>query len=85
VTERYVPDQAAVDWARAAVEHTLARMEQHHRWMVDHRPPAEATGYLKAIRWARRSLVGGQGCVIAAFDQRVPEIARLFAEGGERP
>jgi len=72
----YVPDQAAVDWARGTIEWLVARMEDHHRWLKANRP-SEAEGYRKAISWIRRELVGGHGCVIAAFDARRPEIERL--------
>jgi hypothetical protein len=74
----YVPDQAAVDWARECVEHTLADMESHYRWLLANRSAAEADGYRKAFWWLRRELIGGQGCVIAAFDQRRPAIERLI-------
>jgi hypothetical protein len=73
----YVPDQAAVNWARATTEWLLTRMEDHHRWLEVNRP-AEAEGYRKAMSWVRRELVGGKGCVVAAFDSRRPEIERLL-------
>jgi hypothetical protein len=81
VSERYVPDQAAVDWARAAVERVLARMEEHHAWQEANRPLAQAQGYQMAMRWLRRELIGGQGCVIAAFDQRRPEVEKAMEHG----
>jgi hypothetical protein len=81
VSERYVPEQAAVDWARAAVERTLARMEAHHAWLRANEAPQVAEGFRRSFWWLRRELIGGQGCVIAAFDQRRPEVEKAMEHG----
>jgi hypothetical protein len=72
---RFDHDPEAVAWARAKVEHEIDRLT---RW----RDQAKAEGKTdQAQTWRRiaaylhRHFVGGEDCVVAAFDERLPEWA----------
>lgn len=72
--DKYDLDQGAADWARAKVENTIERIEQHAAWLDEHGRDAEARGMRKSIYFLSHSLVGGEGCVIAGFDHRLADM-----------
>lgn len=77
----YEPDQAAVEWAAHALERQLARLESvaAHAEQKLHEPE-RATGLRQAARILRQGLIGGEGCVITAFDARRPKIMQALGE-----
>ena len=84
-------DPEALAWARQKVERVIDR---YHRLSEQAQTGAERartvedviTEMALAEKWRiranllRRDLIGGQGCVIAAFDERRPNIARVIPE-----
>ncbi len=80
---RFDLDPDALEWARRKIQAKIDRaagFEQHCR----------DTGAREAeVRWRTvrqfmsQTLIGGRGCVIAAFDERLPEMTR--AMDGEVP
>lgn len=66
-------DPEALAWARAKVQHEIDRMVSFER-------QAAETGTTDPAQWRRfsgmlrRSFIGGEGCVIAAFDERLPRL-----------
>jgi len=72
---RFDHDPEAVTWARTKIEHEIDHLT---RW----RDQAKAEGKTEqAQSWRRiasyldRHLIGGEGCTIAAFDERLPKWA----------
>jgi hypothetical protein len=80
----YDRDPAALAWARAKIQREIDRM-------VDFERQATERGTSDPKRWRmfgnllRRQFIGGQGCVIAAFDERLPQYVGLGRISGEGP
>lgn len=70
---RYDTDPAALAWARAKVQHHIERLAKVQQQAAESGQPAKARGLAIARRSTEQMLIGGQGCVIAAFDERLPE------------
>jgi len=60
-------DQEAVDWARAAVQREIDQLRQ---WQEQ--DSADADQWRKFANLLEMKFIGGEGCVIAAFDERRP-------------
>jgi hypothetical protein len=75
---RFDRDPEALAWARAKVQHEIDRAQK----FVDQAELEGATG--SAERWRHhalhlwRSFVGGEGCVHAHFDERLPALANAI-------
>ena len=73
---RFDSDREAIAWAREKIQRAIAQAEQ----LEQHTRDAGATEW--AERWRltgefmRAKLLGRKGCVIAAFDERLPEATR---------
>lgn len=81
---RYDQDPEAIAWARQYVEGALERLAKAQQYHRENGNDGKADG-IKYAEWdMRRHLLGGQGCVVAAFDTRRPEMEALFARGQER-
>ena len=63
--------------ARAAIERCAQRIEKQAKYSEEKCDPREARGLRLAANLLRRDLIGGQGCVIAAFDERLPALVAL--------
>lgn len=72
--DRYDLDPAAAAWARGRVEQVIERIEQQAAWLDERGRSDEATGMRKSLWLIRRNLIGGEGCVVAAFDHRLADI-----------
>ncbi|MEV6504831.1 hypothetical protein AB0M61_01750 [Streptomyces sp. NPDC051642] len=83
-------DPEALAWVRA-------KIQRHVDWLASAERETAAKGDREgAVRWRFaknvmvRKLLGGTGCVIASFDERLPEhLARVDRavpiDGGEQP
>jgi hypothetical protein len=71
-TARYDTDPDALAWARARVQHQLDRLAAFE----EHATQSGKTDLAHGLSMARRStaqlLLGGEGCVVGAFDARRP-------------
>lgn len=72
--ERFDHDPAALAWARAKVRRNIDKLR---RWQATDAANGEED---RSKRWRsmanhlHRTFVGGEGCVIAAFDARLPQV-----------
>lgn len=79
--EPFALNQEAVDWARGHVERV------RDKWRAWEHKAADAGDQDKMMRCRRianvleMELIGGEGCVITAFDVRGPKIRRAL-DGG---
>ena len=72
--DQYDLDDDAAAWAREKVEHTIAAIHKHARWLEGRGRDDEASGMRRAVSIMERNLIGGDGCVIAAFDRRRADV-----------
>lgn len=93
----YDRDQEAIDWARAKIEKKRdfareAEMKSKEAWLQarrDNRLYREIDQHHEQmLRWRRIAnmlemwFIGGEGCAIAAFDQRYPHILEMIDAQG---
>lgn len=77
---RFDTDPEALAWARAKIQHHIERLAKFEQQATESGQPAKARGLAIARRSTEQLLIGGQGCVIGAFDERLPEwTARIDA------
>lgn len=78
----YVPDQAAVDWARGCVERSLVKLRRWETEAQQKGNPDSARQWKKIAWMMEYELIGG-GCIIGPFHPRVTslqaDIDALFA------
>lgn len=79
----YDCDSEAIAWAREKIRRVIERADQFERHANDSGSLQVGARWRTAAGFMRRTLLGGQGCVIAAFDNRLPEWVR--AVGGAAP
>lgn len=80
---RFDTDPDAIAWARAKIQHAVERAEQFQKHNTDTGSPEWAERWRITAAYMRRTLLGGRGCVIAAFDERLPEwVKRLDKSKG---
>lgn len=77
----YDTDPAAIAWARAKVQHQLDRLAKFEEQATARGRTETARGLAIARRSTEQMLLGGQGCVIGAFDERRPEWTRATENG----
>ena len=70
---RFDTDPDALAWARGKIQHAVERAEQFQKHNTDGCDPEWAERWRITAAYMRRTLLGGRGCVIAAFDERLPE------------
>jgi hypothetical protein len=76
VTSRYDTDPDALAWARAKVQHHIERLVEFERQADTKGDIDKARGLAIARRSTEQLLIGGEGCVIGAFDARRPDFTR---------
>lgn len=75
---RFDRDPDALAWARAKLQREI---DWANDMIKQCDGDAEKARPYKAIRWAiRRDLIGQGGCVVAAFDERLPQLRAERAE-----
>lgn len=72
LTSRYDTDPDALAWARAKVQHYIDRLAKFEEHATDSNSSNKARGLRVARRSAEQTLIGGEGCVVGAFDERRP-------------
>jgi hypothetical protein len=74
-------DPAALAWARTKVQEYLDRLGDFERQATEQGDPITRHGCEVARHLAERHFIGDGGCVIGAFDERLPSIGQRD-EGG---
>ena len=76
VATNYDQDPEAIKWARDKVQHHLDRIERMSKSPT--LDEESRRGWRKAAHMIRMDLLGGEGCVIASFDERLPELSKML-------
>lgn len=79
-------DPEAVAWARSKVEGFVAKMRNFQQMATDvggEQAMARAEQWRKIANLVEMLLIGGQGCSIAAFDERLPFFAKMLDDAQE--
>lgn len=80
---RFDSDPDAIAWARAKIQQTVERAELFEKHATERGQADMAARWRLAAQVMRRDLLGGRGCVIAAFDERLPEWVKRLEDPGE--
>jgi hypothetical protein len=75
---RFNSDPDALAWARAKVQHNIDKFRGWEREAAD---PEKKRQWRMMANMLQRQFIGGEGCVIAAFDERSPDFERQWAAG----
>jgi hypothetical protein len=70
---KYGSDPEALAWARSKVEIALRRVEDMGNHLAEKGKPEKAEGYRGAAWRVRSLLVGGEGCSVGSFDERMAD------------
>jgi hypothetical protein len=70
---RFDSDPQALAWARERVQHRIERAE---RFAVESKENKDF--WRKHARMMQNDFIGGEGCVIAAFDERRPAFVKMW-------
>lgn len=79
MADTYVPDQAAVDWARAHVERTIAKYKGWEQKALQEGNADRARRWRVVANVLQMELIGS-GCVIGPFNEKRVEYNRILAE-----
>lgn len=80
---RFDTDPDALAWARAKIQQSVERAEQFEKHATERGQADMAARWRLAAQVMRRDLLGGKGCVIAGFDERLPEITKRLQDPSE--
>lgn len=69
---RFDSDPEALAWARAKVQAYIDQLADWARQASEREASAKAQGIAVSRLLAERRLIGGRGCTIGAFDERLP-------------
>lgn len=72
----YDYDPEALAWARAKIQHEIERAEKFVEQATTDGATERAEFWRRHALHLHRSFIGGEGCVIARFDERLPELAK---------
>lgn len=78
---KYDSDPEALAWARARVQHTIDKMRRFER-QAREQGTTDPEQWRKFGNMLEREFIGGQGCVIASFDERTPHFVKALAASG---
>lgn len=78
MTNRYDADSEALAWARAKVQAEIDRARGFAEAARAAHDPEHADLWQRIANRMQRTLIGGEGCVIAAFDERLPDLAKAI-------
>lgn len=73
-------DPESIAWARERIQKAIDRAERFHRHAAESDNPDAAEKWRFTAAFMRQSLLGGQTCVIALFDERLPEWVKALEE-----
>jgi len=81
--EKYDSDPEAIEWARTRIQHLIDRMDKFEKQAQERGSDPERWRMIANL--LRSELLGsGTGCVIAAFDTRLPAFAPAIARAMAR-
>ncbi len=83
LAQRFDSDPDAVEWAHAKILRLIERAEGFERHSNDSGSLQTAARWHLVAAFMRQTLIGGEGCVVAAFDPRLPEWTRAVRRGGD--
>lgn len=76
--DKYDRDPEALTWARAKVQAGIDRAEKFVEQATAADKPEAAQKWRYIANLLRNSFIGGEGCVIARFDERLPELRKAL-------
>ena len=71
-------DPEALAWARASIQHHIDKLARWEEQAAEQGKTEQAEHWRRVRTYLQRSFIGGQGCVIAAFDERLPAHRELL-------
>lgn len=71
-------DPEAVAWARGHVQGFVDKMRRFEKQAKEDGRPEHAQQWRKIANAVSMTFIGGEGCVIGAFDERLPTFVDLF-------
>ncbi len=80
---KFDSDPEAIAWAREKILRAVGQAEQFEQHNRDTGSLEWAERWRITAKFMRQKLLGGKGCVIAAFDERLPEMTQ--ATSGKVP
>lgn len=75
---RFDADPEAVAWARAGVMREVERVEKFAATALKRGDSEASARWRRFANLLRMSFIGGEGCVIATFDERRPTLVRAI-------
>ena len=72
----YDRDPAALAWARTKIQHDIDRLTRYHTSAKAAGADEQAETWRRMANRLRRTFIGDSGCVIGAFDERLPDLRR---------
>lgn len=79
---RYDRDPEALAWAREKVEALIYKMKNFEE-QARRNGNTDPNQWRKIANLLHREFIGGEGCVVARFDHRLPEFTRLLEQSQE--
>lgn len=73
---RFDTDPDAIAWARGKIQQYVERAEAFQKHAREAHNLEMAAHWRITATFMRRELLGGRGCVIAAFDERLPDMVK---------
>lgn len=71
---RFDRDPAALAWARAKVQREVDKLSGWQTIDAAGGEPERSEQWRRHVNHLKRTFIGGDGCVIAAFDERLPQV-----------
>lgn len=80
---RFDSDPAALAWARRKVQHDIDKLSEWQRTDAANGETERSQRWRRHVNHLKRTFIGGEGCVIAAFDERLPWVREQLATAVE--
>lgn len=71
-------DPEALAWARKKIQHHIDKAADFERQATAGNRPETASQWRRIKNYMSMRLIGGTGCSIASFDERLPEMRDLM-------
>jgi hypothetical protein len=81
---KYDTDPDALAWGREKVQSVIKKLRRFEAQDTQAGEFSRAQQWRKMANLLEADLIGGQGCVIALFDERMPAVAPHFAALDDR-